>query len=157
MDLRALGVVGMGLALPTIANALYNKVSTSLNNVPGVGMVTGNAYGRAALGTLLAGGVAYLVQSMNPVTMQEAALGATIATTMFAVGALAQSGMMPTWLTNALPAGELSGYSGAGYIGGYSSGGYLGYLGNIDEDMPTDGGNQPMLYGVGSAPAVNVF
>ena len=156
MDVRAIAMVGMGLALPTVANAVYNRISTTLNKVPGVGMVTGNAYGRAALGTVLAGTVAYLAQAYTPVTMQEAVLGATIATTMFAVGAVAQSGMLPSWLTAALPAGELSGYSGAGYIGGYS-GGYLGYLGNIEDDMPTDNANQPMLYGVGSAPAVNVF
>ena len=156
MDLRAIGVVGMGFALPVVANAVYNRMSTALSRVPGVGMVTGNAYGRAALGTLLAGSVAYLAQAYTPVTMHEAALGATIATTMFVVGAIAQSGIGPSWLTASLPTADLNGYSGAGYIGGYS-GGYLGYLGNIEDDMPTDGGNQPMLYGVGSAPAVNVF
>ena len=157
MDLRGLGVVILGLGLPTMANAIYSKISSSIEGVPILGTVLSNEWGRAGAGIVVSAGVAYAAAAAGLISENEALAANMVAAGLFLVGALKSSAMGPSWLTSALPASSLSGgYSGR-YINGYS-GGYLGYLGNTDDDeVPMDNANEPMLYGVGASPKVNIF
>ena len=157
MDARGLGVVLLGLGLPTVANSIYTRLSDKIEGVPVLGTVLGNEWGRAVAGILVASGIAYAATAAGLISASEANAAGLVASGLFLMGALKTSAMGPSWLTDAIPGAELSGgYSGR-YINGYS-GGYLGYLGNADEALPLDNAQAPMLYGVGSAaPKINIF
>ena len=160
MDLRGLGLVFLGLGLPTLANSIYTRFSSQVESVPVLGTLLGNEWGRAGAGILVSAGLAYAAAAIGLVSSNEALTANMIASGLFLVGALKSSKMGPSWLTSALPGSSLDGgYSGR-YINGYS-GGYLGYLGNVHDDddaMPMDNAQAPMLYGVGSAaPKINIF
>jgi hypothetical protein len=157
MDLRGLGIVVLGLGLPTMANAVYSRFSDKLTSIPVLGTVLSNNWGRAGAGILVASGIAYAASAAGLISGTEAHAAGLVASGLFLMGALSNSGVGPDWLRDAIPGSDLSGgYSGR-YINGYS-GGYLGYLGNADEAMPLDNAQAPMLYGVGSAaPKINIF
>jgi hypothetical protein len=156
MDLRGLGLVILGLGLPTMANAVYSRISSSIEGVPVLGTVLSNEWGRAGAGIVVSAGLAYAASAAGLLSENEALAANMVAAGLFLIGALKSSAMGPTWLTNALPASTLSGgYSGR-YINGHS-GGYLGYLGEVHEDVPMDNAGEAMLYGVGASPKVNIF
>ena len=165
LDLKALAVVIGGFALPSITAMAYSQVSGQISRIPLVGgVLTGSGMtsdaARFVAGAGLASAIAYGASSMGLISGNNATVMAGIATALFAVGALSNSGVLPASITNMItPTAEsidrLEGYSG-NYINGHS-GGYLGYLGNLDEEVPTDNANEPMLYGVGAAQKVNIF
>jgi hypothetical protein len=154
-DVRALGVVALGFGLPTLASAAYSRIESNLVSLPLIGNVLGNEYGRAGVGVVTAAGIAYAATSLGLLNNSEASAAAMIASTMFIVGAL--KNRLPAMLRDNLPSAFMgAGYSGS-YVNGYS-GGYLGYLGNALDEPATDmATNEPMLYGVGAAPKINIF
>lgn len=154
---RTIAVTALGLALP--AMSMYVAARTNLGNlvakVPVLGTVMGNAYGRAAIGSVLTGALSYGLMSLGMLGRNEAIAANTIALTLFLVNAMKQSGHLPGIITNALPMSVddsgLFGYGGGYYLNGGSS--YLGYLGEAHEDEEPAG----ELFGYSAAPAVNVF
>jgi hypothetical protein len=155
---RSIAVAAVGLALPATAMwvAAKTNLGTLLGKVPVLGTVMGNAYGRAALGTLLTAGVSYGLLSTGLLSMNEALTANGIAIAVLLLNAMRQSGHLPGVASQAVSVGvddsALFGYGGS-YMNGY--GGYLGYLGAEHED---DLGEAPQeLFGYSAAPAVNVF
>ena len=152
---RSVGVAALGLALP--ATAMWVAARTNLGSmvakVPVLGTVMGNAYGRAAIGSLLVAGVSYGILSTGLLSQSEALTANGIAIAVLLLNAMKQSGHLPGFASNALSVGvddsALFGYGGS-YMNGY--GGYLGYLGNVEDEAPADD-----LFGYNAAPAVNVF
>jgi hypothetical protein len=154
---RAVGVAAVGLALPATAMwiAAKTNLGTMLAKVPVLGTVVNNAYGRAALGTLLTAGVSYGLLSTGLLSATEALTANGIAIAVLLLNAMKQSGHLPGMFSNAVSVGvddsAMFGYGGS-YMNGY--GGYLGYLGEVHED---DTGESQELFGYNAAPAVNVF
>jgi hypothetical protein len=156
---RTIAVAAVGLALP--ATAMWVAAKTNLGSlvgrVPVLGTVMANAYGRAALGSLLTAGVAYSLMSVGLLTGSEALMANTIALTVLLLNAMKQSGHLPGVASQAVSVGvddsALFGYGGS-YMNGY--GGYLGYLGSEHEDDLGEAHPQE-LFGYSAAPAVNVF
>jgi len=99
------------------------------------------------------------------VSSQTAVAAATLSTFLYVAGAVKNSGLLDSVpvVRDTLP--SLNGIGG-GYLGGYR-GGYLGYLGNVETHNPGHNGmlygdaaagtDQAQLFGVGSAPQVNIF
>jgi len=128
MNLRGLGVVTLGLALPSIAGymsgtSVGSKVMSYVDRVPGMTTNTG----RAALAVATTAGVAYLMTQFGVITASEALTANMIALGLVAVGAAkAYTGNA---FVAALPsAGGLAGLGGGsyGYIGNYSAGAGVG-------------------------------
>lgn len=156
LDTGAIAMVLGGLALPTIAQNVYQRLNlgTYLARVPVVGgTVLSNPFGQAALGVVTSAALTYGLASAG-VMKESTALGMNmIALGVFAATAIARQ--FPT-VGNYLPYN--ASIDGMHSMAGYNGGGYLGYLGNVEaapEMLPAPVEDQ--LFGVGSAPSFNVF
>ena len=158
MDLSALGVILAGLALPSVALMVSNRLelTSRFSNVPVIGNILGNDLGQVALGVGVSAALAYAAVNFAGVNEKTA-----IAANMTAIGVLTAGALVsrfPQLNTYFKSVNPLNGYSGN--IAGYR-GGYLGYLGNAHEGM----GEMEMLaepqsdqlFGMGAAPRVNIF
>lgn len=126
-DFRGLGVVTLGLALPTMAAYATKMVNTylpaSVTNVRDqvTGAIPGynSTAGRAVVGILSTAAVAYALQSYKVITPSEALTANMIAVGMTAVAAAQAMYSGPgSALISQLPATGLAG-SSYGYIGAY--------------------------------------
>ena len=157
MDLSALGVILAGLALPSVALMVADRVNLTnqLARVPLVGNYISTEIGQLGLGVLTTSALAYAAVNFAGVNEKTA-----IAANMTAIGVLTAGVLVSRVpaLTQYFQSPTLSGYRGS--IAGYR-GGYLGYLGNAHEGM----GEMEMLaepqseqlFGMGAAPRVNIF
>ena len=142
MDLRGLGIVTLGLALPTMGAMLSTYIPSAVKNA----YVTYVPYHDhpAMKSALMVGGtaaVAYTMSWAGLITMQEA-----LAANMVALGLVAVSAAQT--LYTGYGSGMLSMLPTAGALDGY--GGYYGYLGSAD--VPElYGGHE--TYNMGSDPA----
>ena len=130
MDLRGLGVVVLGLGLPSVAGYLTStnigaRVMGYVDAVPGMSTNVGKAVSAVAL----TAGVSYLAASMNVISASEALTANMIALGLVTVGVL-QTMSLPVGgnFVSALPsAGGFAGIGGSyGYIGNYSAGAGIG-------------------------------
>ena len=165
MDMSALGVVLAGLALPSLAVMVADRVNLTnqLNKIPVVGRYVSTEIGQLAMGIGVSSALAYAAVNFAGVRESTA-----IAANMTAIGVLTAGVLVsrvPALTTYFQSISPISGYhSMAGYRGGY-----LGYLGGMH---PVSGMHEGMgahegemlpapqdaqLFGVGSAPRVNVF
>ena len=164
----AMGVLALGAVLPAAGTYLYNKVTTSSMVPSSVSNFMSGTYTKPAVLIGLSGGLAYMASRYGLVSSQTAVAAATLSTFLYVAGAVKNSGLLDSVpvVRDTLP--SLNGIGG-GYLGGYR-GGYLGYLGAGHEGMSHNPGHNGMLYGdaaagtdqaqlfgVGSAPQVNVF
>jgi hypothetical protein len=154
MDTAGIAMVLGGLALPTLAMNVYNRLNLGsyLSRVPVIGStVLTNPFGQAALGTVVSAAVTFGLASTGMIK-ESTALGMNmIALGVFAATAIARQ--FPTAGAYLPYNASIDGmHSMAGYRGGY-----LGYLGNVDvaEQLPAPVEDQ--LFGVGSGPSFNVF
>lgn len=159
MDMSALGVVLAGLALPSLAVMVADRVNLTrqLNKIPVVGQYVSTDLGQLAMGIGVSSALAYAAVNFAGVRESTA-----IAANMTAIGVLTAGVLVsrvPALTTYFQSVSPINGYRGS--IAGYR-GGYLGYLGSMHEGMgeapemlpaPQDA----QLFGVGSAPRVNVF
>ena len=158
MDLSALGVVLAGLALPSVALMVADRVNLTnqLARVPVVGNYISTEIGQLGLGVLTTSALAYAAVNFAGVNEKTA-----IAANMTAIGVLTAGVLVsrvPALTTYFQSVSPINGYRGS--LAGYR-GGYLGYLGNAHEGM----GEMEMLaepqseqlFGMGSAPRVNIF
>lgn len=151
MDLRGLGIVTLGLGLPTLGSMVLNSragstVVSYMDRVPGMN----TPYGKAALAVATSAAISFALARYGPLTAGEAMTASMIATGL--VGATLLKSLTGNALVQALPGADLNGIGGYGYaVNGYN--GYLGYLGEAHGEM--DNPEPLQLYG---APAkVNVF
>ena len=156
--MSALGVILAGLALPSVALMVSNRLqlTSRFMDVPVLGTVLRNDLGQVALGITVSSALAYAAVTFAGVRESTA-----IAANMTAIGVLTAGALVsrfPQLNDYFKSVNPLNGYRG---IAGYR-GGYLGYLGSMHEGMgeatemlpaPQDA----QLFGVGSAPRVNVF
>lgn len=170
-DIPAMGVLALGAVLPAAGTYLYNKVTMSSMVPSSVSNFMSGTYTKPAALIVASSGIAYLASRYGLVSSQTAVAAATLSTFLYVAGAVKNSGLLDSVpvVRDTLP--SLNGIGG-GYLGGYR-GGYLGYLGGAhdsamnpmhgahngmmlygDADAGTD---QAQLFGVGSAPKVNVF
>jgi hypothetical protein len=159
MDMSALGVVLAGLALPSVALMVADRVNLTrqLAKVPLVGNYISTEIGQLGLGILTTSALAYAAVNFAGVNEKTA-----VAANMTAIGVLTAGvivSRVPALTQYFQSVNPIQGYRGS--IAGYR-GGYLGYLGSVHEGMgeapemlpaPQDA----QLFGVGSAPRVNVF
>jgi hypothetical protein len=159
MDMSALGVVLAGLALPSVALMASEAIDlrSKLRGVPLIGNYLDTEVGNFALAALATSTIAYAAVNLAGVNEKTA-----IAANMTALGVLTAGiivSRVPALTTYFKSVNPIQGYRGS--IAGYR-GGYLGYLGSVHEGMgeapemlpaPQDA----QLFGVGSAPRVNVF
>lgn len=159
MDMSALGVVLAGLALPSVAVMVADRVNLTrqLAKVPLVGQYISTEIGQLAMGIGVSSALAYAAVNFAGVRESTA-----IAANMTAIGVLTAGVLVsrvPALTSYFQSVSPINGYRGS--IAGYR-GGYLGYLGSMHEGMgeapemlpaPQDA----QLFGVGSAPRVNVF
>lgn len=159
MDMSALGVVLAGLALPSVAVMLADRVNLTrqLNKIPVLGQYVSTEIGQLAMGITVSSALAYAAVNFANVNEKTA-----IAANMTAIGVLTAGVLVsrvPALTQYFQSVSPINGYRGS--IAGYR-GGYLGYLGSAHEGMgeapemlpaPQDA----QLFGVGSAPRVNVF
>ena len=158
MDMSALGVVLAGLALPSLAVMVADRVNltSQLARVPLVGNYISTEIGQLGLGVLTTSALAYAAVNFAGVNEKTA-----IAANMTAIGVLTAGVLVsrvPALTTYFQSVSPINGYRGS--IAGYR-GGYLGYLGNAHEGM----GEMEMLaepqseqlFGMGSAPRGNIF
>jgi len=159
MDMSALGVVLAGLALPSLAVMVADRVNLTrqLNKIPVVGQYVSTEIGQLAVGIGVSSALAYAAVNFAGVRESTA-----IAANMTAIGVLTAGVLVsrvPALTQYFQSVSPINGYRGS--IAGYR-GGYLGYLGSMHEGMgeapemlpaPQDA----QLFGVGSAPRVNVF
>ena len=160
-----MGVIALGLMLPTLGAMVYDRVAAKAP--PSVVNAFSGTYTKPLVLAGTSAGLIYLASRYSGmVSNQTAALAATISTVLFAASALKNSGMLSNlpFVGPAIEANipSFSGIGG-GNFGGYQ-GGYLGYLGN---DMGGEhtlygdasaGTDQAQLFGnVGSSPQVNIF
>lgn len=159
MDMSALGVVLAGLALPSVALMAADKVDLrgKLRGVPLIGSYLDTEIGNFALAALTTSTLAYAAVNFAGVNEKTA-----VAANMTALGVLTAGilvSRVPALTTYFKSVNPIQGYRGS--IAGYR-GGYLGYLGSVHDGMgeapemlpaPQDA----QLFGVGSAPRVNVF
>tara|TARA_Y100000361_G_scaffold150761_1_gene166944 strand:- start:218 stop:739 length:522 start_codon:yes stop_codon:yes gene_type:complete len=155
MDLRGLGVVVLGLGLPSVAGYLTStnvgaRVMSYVDMVPGM---TTNV-GKAVSAVALTAGVSYLAASFGAISASEALTANMIALGLVTVGVLQSMNLpMGNNFVSALPsAGGLAGLGSYGYIGSYHmSGGHdhgMGVGADMLEAPKTD-----QLFGV----RANVF
>lgn len=156
LDTGAIAMVLGGLALPTIAQNVYQRLN--LGNfisryAPGpVGTVLGNPFGQAALGVMTSAALTYGLASAG-VMKESTALGMN----MIALGVFAATAIARQFPDAAKYLPYNTAIDSVQGMHGYR-GGYLGYLGNVDaapEMLPAPVEDQ--LFGVGSAPSFNVF
>jgi len=158
MDMSALGIVLAGLALPSLAVMVADRVNLTnqLARVPLVGNYISTEIGQLGLGVLTTSALAYAAVNFAGVNEKTA-----IAANMTAIGVLTAGVLVsrvPALTQYFQSVSPINGYRGS--IAGYS-GGYLGYLGNAHEGM----GEMEMLaepqsdqlFGMGAAPRVNIF
>lgn len=158
MDMSALGVVLAGLALPSVALMVADRVNLTnqLARVPLVGNYISTEIGQLGLGVLTTSALAYAAVNFAGVNEKIA-----IAANMTAIGVLTAGVLVsrvPQLTAYFQSVSPINGYRGS--IAGYR-GGYLGYLGNAHEGM----GEMEMLaepqseqlFGMGAAPRVNIF
>jgi len=156
--MSALGVVLAGLALPSLAVMVADRVNltSQLARVPLVGNYISTEIGQLGLGVLTTSALAYAAVNFAGVNEKTA-----IAANMTAIGVLTAGVLVsrvPALTTYFQSVSPINGYRGS--LAGYR-GGYLGYLGNAHEGM----GEMEMLaepqseqlFGMGSAPRVNIF
>jgi len=156
--MSALGVVLAGLALPSLAVMVADRVNltSQLARVPLVGNYISTEIGQLGLGVLTTSALAYAAVNFAGVNEKTA-----IAANMTAIGVLTAGVLVsrvPALTQYFQSINGMHGYRGS--IAGYR-GGYLGYLGNAHEGM----GEMEMLaepqseqlFGMGSAPRVNIF
>ena len=127
MDLRGLGIVVLGLGLPSIATWMANsgvgsRVMSYVDMVPG--MTT--KYGKAVSAVVLTAGVSYLAANFGVISAAEALTANMIALGLVSVGLL-QTMSLPVGgnFVDALPASKLGGLAGGasyGYICNYNEG-----------------------------------
>ncbi len=130
MDLRNLGIVVLGLGLPSVAGYLTStnigaRVMGYVDMVPGMSTNVGKAVSAVAL----TAGVSYLAASMNVISASEALTANMIALGLVSVGVLKTMNLpVGGSMVDALPsAGGLAGLgSSYGYIGNYSAGAGVG-------------------------------
>lgn len=158
MDMSALGVVLAGLALPSVAVMVADRVNLTrqLAKVPLVGQYISTEIGQLAMGIGVSSALAYAAVNFAGVRESTAIAANLTAIGVFTAGVLvSRVPALTQYFQNISP---INGYRG---IAGYR-GGYLGYLGSMHEGMgeapemlpaPQDA----QLFGVGSAPRVNVF
>jgi hypothetical protein len=158
MDLSALGVILAGLALPSVALMVADRVNLTnqLARVPLVGNYISTEIGQLGIGVLTTSALAYAAVNFAGVNEKTA-----IAANMTAIGVLTAGVLVsrvPALTQYFQNINGMHGYRGS--IAGYR-GGYLGYLGNAHEGM----GEMEMLaepqsdqlFGMGAAPRVNIF
>ena len=156
--MSALGVILAGLALPSVALMVADRVNLTnqLARVPLVGNYISTEIGQLGLGVLTTSALAYAAVNFAGVNEKTA-----IAANMTAIGVLTAGVLVsrvPALTQYFQSINGMHGYRGS--IAGYR-GGYLGYLGNAHEGM----GEMEMLaepqseqlFGMGSAPRVNIF
>jgi len=157
--MSALGVVLAGLALPSVAVMVADRVNLTrqLNKIPVIGQYVSTEIGQLAMGIGVSSALAYAAVNFAGVRESTA-----IAANMTAIGVLTAGVLVsrvPALTRYFQSVSPINGYRGS--IAGYR-GGYLGYLGSVHEGMgeapemlpaPQDA----QLFGVGSAPRVNVF
>lgn len=123
MDLRNLGIVVLGLGLPSIAGwmtstGVGSRVMSYVNMVPGMTTNVGKAVGAVAL----TAGVSYLAATWGIISATEALTANMIALGLVSVGVL-QTMSLPVGgnFVSALPSAGISGLgaSSYGYIGNY--------------------------------------
>ena len=165
-----MGVLALGAVLPAAGTYLYNKITMSTMVPQGVSNFMSGTYTKPAVLIGLSSGLAYMASRYGLISNQTALAAATLSTFLYVAGAVKNSGLLDSVpvVRDTLP--SLNGIGG-GYLGGYS-GGYLGYLGGAHSNpMHSMGGehagmlygdaaagtDQAQLFGVGSAPQVNVF
>ena len=156
--MSALGVVLAGLALPSVALMAADAIDLrgKLRGVKFIGGYLDTEIGNFALAALTTSTLAYAAVNFAGVSEKTA-----IAANMTALGVLTAGiivSRVPALTNYFKSVNPIQGYRG---IAGYR-GGYLGYLGSMHEGMgeapemlpaPQDA----QLFGVGSAPRVNVF
>tara|TARA_B100000035_G_scaffold302133_1_gene299444 strand:+ start:647 stop:1144 length:498 start_codon:yes stop_codon:yes gene_type:complete len=149
LDVPAMGVVALGMLLPTAGNYLYNTVANSTMVPSSITNAMSGQYVQPVVLATASAGVAYLASRFGLVSTSTAVTAATLSTALFVVKALqdngvAGSGLFPT-------------FQGAHSMMGYRrNSGYLGYLGNVEaapEMLPAPVETQ--LFG--SSPSFNVF
>ena len=162
MDMSALGVVLAGLALPSLAVMVADRVNLTrqLAKVPVVGQYISTEIGQLAMGIGVSSALAYA--AVNFANVREST---AIAANMTAIGVLTAGVLvsrvpaLTQYFQSVNPVMGMHGYRGR--LNGYR-GGYLGYLGNAHEGMGEAAEMLPapqdaQLFGVGSAPRVNIF
>ena len=158
IDMSALGVVLAGLALPSVALMVADRVNLTnqLARVPLVGNYISTEIGQLGLGVLTTSALAYAAVNFAGVNEKTA-----IAANMTAIGVLTAGVLVsrvPALTQYFQNINGMHGYRGS--IAGYR-GGYLGYLGNAHEgmgEMEMLAQPQPeQLFGMGAAPRVNIF
>jgi len=130
MDLRHLGVVLLGLGLPSIAGwmsstGVGSRVMSYVDMVPGMSTNAGKAVSAVAL----TAGVSYIAASFGWLSASEALTANMIALGLVTAGWLKTLNLpMGNGVIDALPsAGGLAGLgSSYGYIGNYSAGAGVG-------------------------------
>ena len=132
MDMSALGVVLAGLALPSLAVMVADRVNLTsrLASVPLVGNYISTEIGQLGLGVLTTSALAYAAVNFAGVNEKTA-----IAANMTAIGVLTAGVLVsrvPALTQYFQSINGMHGYRGS--IAGYR-GGYLGYLGNAHEGM----------------------
>ena len=127
MDLRGLGIVVLGLGLPSIATWMTNsgvgsRVMSYVDMVPG--MTT--KYGKAVIAIGLTAGVSYLAANFGVISAAEALTANMIAMGLVSVGLLKTMSLpVGQGLVDNLPAANFGGLAGSasyGYIGNYHEG-----------------------------------
>ena len=157
MDLSALGVILAGLALPSVALMVADRVNITQrlldSRIPGSNLIATDL-GQLGLGVLTTSALAYAAVNFAGVNEKTA-----IAANMTAIGVLT-AGVLVSRVPaltqyfqniNGMHVNGMHGYRG----------GYLGYLGNAHEGM----GEMEMLaepqseqlFGLSAAPRVNIF
>lgn len=160
MDVSALGVILAGLALPSVALMVADRVNLTnqLARVPVIGNYVSSDLGQLGLGVLTTSALAYAAVNFAGVNEKTA-----IAANMTAIGVLTAGVLVsraPALTKYFQNINGINGYRGS--IAGYR-GGYLGYLGNAHADSGM--GEMEMLaepqseqlFGLSAAPRVNIF
>ena len=124
MDLRGLGVVMLGLGLPSVASYLQ---STNIGGQVGAAVdkyvpFATSKYGKAAMAITLTAGVSYVAASMNLLSPGEALTANMIALGLVSAGLLKTINLpVGNNFVEALPSAGMDNISGGsyGYIGNY--------------------------------------
>lgn len=162
--MSALGVVLAGLALPSLAVMVADRVNLTrqLNKIPVVGQYVSSDLGQVLMGVGVSSALAYAAVNFAGVRESTAIAANLTAIGVFTAGVLVSR--VPALTQYFQSISPISGYhSMAGYRGGYL--GYLGgahEMGMMHQGMGEAGEMLPapqdaQLFGVGSAPRVNVF
>lgn len=132
MDLRGLGIVVLGLGLPSIATWMANTRAGS-RALSYVDMVPGMAskYGKAATAVALTAGVSYLATSFGAISASEA-----LTANMIALG-LVSVGLIKT-MNVPYAGGLIENLPSTGGLSGLAGGASYGYIGNYHEGVGAD-------------------